>query len=84
MAHIRSAASNAKLDVTISPLDGQGLLAVQGPEMVQLLQPGIDFDLNHLGFMTGRGNVTVFGIKGCRITRCGYTGEDGVEASNVD
>lgn len=48
--------------------------------MTKVLQPGLDFDLNSLTFMYGR-FTTVFGIKNCRVTRCGYTGEDGVEIS---
>ena len=49
-----------------------------GPEMTAALQPGLNFDLSSLTFMTSV-SATVFGIKGCRVTRCGYTGEDGVE-----
>ncbi|TKR60730.1 hypothetical protein L596_027932 [Steinernema carpocapsae] len=56
-------------DVEIVTLDGRGLVAVQGPEMVQLIQPETDIDLSKLYFMQSA------------ITRCGYTGEDGVEIS---
>lgn len=57
-----------------------GLLALQGPSMSSVLQEGVDFDLNKLPFMTNK-MATVFGIPECRVTRCGYTGEDGVEIS---
>lgn len=46
--------------------------------MSSVLQEGVDFDLNKLPFMTNK-MATVFGIPECRVTRCGYTGEDGVE-----
>lgn len=57
-----------------------GLLALQGPAMVKVLQPGLDFHLSELPFMTTT-STTVYGIPGCQVTRCGYTGEDGVEIS---
>ncbi|XP_061179083.1 aminomethyltransferase, mitochondrial-like [Saccostrea echinata] len=57
-----------------------GLLALQGPSMAKVLQEGVDFDLNTLPFMTNK-MASVFGIPDCRVTRCGYTGEDGVEIS---
>ncbi|XP_013400626.1 aminomethyltransferase, mitochondrial [Lingula anatina] len=59
-----------------------GLLALQGPEMVQVLQPLIESDLNldELPFMTSS-MATIAGVPDCRISRCGYTGEDGVEIS---
>uniref|UniRef100_A0A0B7AVP6 Aminomethyltransferase n=1 Tax=Arion vulgaris TaxID=1028688 RepID=A0A0B7AVP6_9EUPU len=66
-------------DVKLSTID-TGLVAVQGPEMTAVLQPGVDFDLKKLPFMTTI-EGTVFGVEGCRVTRCGYTGEDGVEIS---
>ena len=46
--------------------------------MVAALQPGIKHDLTGLPFMTNI-QTSVFGVDNCRITRCGYTGEDGVE-----
>lgn len=51
-----------------------------GPSMSQVLQQGLKEDLSKLTFMTST-LATVFGIPGCRVTRCGYTGEDGVEVS---
>ena len=48
--------------------------------MAKLLQEDVSFDLSQLYFMqTIEGSV--FGVDNCRVTRCGYTGEDGVEVS---
>lgn len=49
-----------------------------GPSTARVLQPGMSEDLSKLTFMTSV-LTEVFGIPGCRVTRCGYTGEDGVE-----
>lgn len=46
--------------------------------MAQVLQGGLKEDLSKLTFMTST-LATVFGVPDCRVTRCGYTGEDGVE-----
>lgn len=51
-----------------------------GPTMSQVLQVGLKEDLSKLTFMTSA-LATVFGVPNCRLTRCGYTGEDGVEVS---
>lgn len=58
----------------------ESLIALQGPSMAQVLQKGVSDDLSKLTFMTSV-LTPVFGIQGCRVTRCGYTGEDGVEIS---
>ncbi|CAB9504436.1 Aminomethyltransferase, mitochondrial [Seminavis robusta] len=68
-------------DVTMEYLeDSKQLLAVQGPgaaAAVAKLLPS-DFNLEKMAFMTGTA-TTLDGIEECRITRCGYTGEDGFE-----
>ncbi|CAD6217209.1 GSCOCG00004725001-RA-CDS [Cotesia congregata] len=62
----------------LDPLE-QGLVALQGPEAAKVLQKLVEVDLNEVYFMnsveTQAKKVNV------RITRCGYTGEDGFEIS---
>ncbi|KAL8566257.1 hypothetical protein ACOMHN_046758 [Nucella lapillus] len=60
--------------------NANALIAVQGPLMTKALQPLVDFDLSTLPFMTTR-IASICGVQNCRVTRCGYTGEDGVEIS---
>ncbi|XP_066472032.1 aminomethyltransferase, mitochondrial [Tiliqua scincoides] len=69
----------AGCDVDLEVSDN-ALLALQGPAMVRVLQAGVSDDLAKLPFMTSA-TMAVFGVPGCRVTRCGYTGEDGVEIS---
>lgn len=48
-----------------------------GPRVVSLLE---ELGLSSLHFMSSA-VVEVHGVQECRVTRCGYTGEDGVEVS---
>lgn len=66
-------------DVSLHIMEGRGLLALQGPSMMSCLQPLTPLPLASLGFMSSA-ETCVGGVE-CRVTRCGYTGEDGVELS---
>ena len=57
------------------------LLALQGDgAKTALAKLAPELNLAKMPFMFGT-PATVAGIKNCRVTRCGYTGEDGFEIS---
>lgn len=64
-------------DVSIEPLEGRGILALQGPKAAEALGKLCDADMSSWQFMTAR-NLTVNGVD-CFVSRSGYTGEDGFE-----
>ena len=78
IAHLREHLPD---DVTISHLDENALLALQGPEAFAALDRVAtgDFALGELTFMKG-GAFTIGGVEAW-ISRSGYTGEDGFEIS---
>ncbi|GLG99784.1 Aminomethyltransferase, partial [Gryllus bimaculatus] len=57
----------------------RALLALQGPGAARALQPLTEVDVGQLRFM-GSTLAEVAGAP-ARLTRCGYTGEDGVEVA---
>ena len=69
------------LDVRMEYLGEQQLVALQGKGAAAVLaRLAPSLTLSSMNFMTGT-TATVSGIAGCRVTRCGYTGEDGFEIS---
>jgi aminomethyltransferase len=67
------------VNVRFLDTEERSLLALQGPKAWLALQELVKEDLTKMYFMeTVKGVVD--GVE-CRITRCGYTGEDGFEIS---
>jgi len=81
MEHFKEQINEYEGDVSMEYLgDSMQLLAIQGsgaPDAVSKILPD-GFDLKSMAFMTGV-ETSLDGVEGCRITRCGYTGEDGFE-----
>ncbi|XP_076292413.1 aminomethyltransferase, mitochondrial [Lasioglossum baleicum] len=73
----KSQGKSVNLEV-LDPLK-QGLVALQGPTSAAVLQQYVNIDLKELRFMNSV-ETDVFGSR-VRISRCGYTGEDGFEIS---
>jgi aminomethyltransferase len=65
-------------DVSLEHLEGQALLALQGPKAAEVLARMAP-DVTELGFMQG-GAYRLDGVEAW-ISRSGYTGEDGFEIS---
>lgn len=81
MQHFKKYLDMYKMDVQMEYLENQQLVALQGKgavAVVSRLAPSMD--IASLKFMSGT-EGTIAGITNCRITRCGYTGEDGFEIS---
>jgi len=82
MAHFnRYLKEESNMDVSMEYLHDHQLLALQGPgAATALARLAPSLDLAKMPFMAGA-VATVAGIDNCRVTRCGYTGEDGFEVS---
>lgn len=68
------------VDVKFFDPNERALLAFQGAAAMNVLQQLTKVNLSEQFFMTTF-EADVAGVKNCRITRCGYTGEDGFEIS---
>lgn len=63
---------------TANESDETSILALQGPEAVNILQKLVDIDLSQIKPFYLKRDVVVAGVN-CMISRTGYTGEDGFE-----
>lgn len=67
-------------DLNVSPMDdtfSTAMIAVQGPNALQLAQPLFELKLSELGYYSGA--VTKSCGQTVIVSRTGYTGEDGIE-----
>jgi aminomethyltransferase len=77
-ARLQRLAEERGFDVTLRNFsDSTGKLDVQGPQAAALVQRFTDTDLSQLKFFTAT-QGPINGVP-CRISRTGYTGEDGFE-----
>lgn len=70
---------NNSSDITVNFIKDRSLLAIQGPLSSNILQKTFNYDFSKLYFMQSLSFDYL--ENSVRITRCGYTGEDGFEIS---
>lgn len=75
LAHLRA---HLPAGVTLAPIEAVALIALQGPKAAPVLER-LKAGIGTMPFMSSR-LVELDGIS-CRVSRCGYTGEDGYEIS---
>lgn len=75
----------SEFGINVEFLNKNGLLAIQGPKSAGILQKTFpEMKFKELFFMNSTTNVNKWNnqkVSGIRVTRCGYTGEDGFEVS---
>lgn len=74
----------SEFGINVEFLNKNGLLAIQGPKSAEILQKNFpQLNFKELFFMnsTTVDNWNNQSVSGIRVTRCGYTGEDGFEVS---